>query len=480
MKREHVILALILITAFVLRLYGVLVDVQHFFREPTYGTAAWRIVEGDIPYHDFYHAQPPLSPYLLAFVFFIFGVGIVQARLFVVFFTTFTCFMIYLNGKRIDIKTGLLGALIYAIAPLSVLYGMMAVNDFIAITFVIMGYYFLTPVIMKNEKKEKHNNTTERNYLFLAGLFVSLGVMVKTIVAPAFIAFLAILIIEGKLSEAKIKEQLEKTLYLFFGFIIPILLVFSLFYLTIGEEFTDQVLEQHFEKGSVSWEERWSKPYNYLIIDNFYFFIFFLFSTPFAARKPYGRGLIISILFIVFSILLFVPRQYSNYYHTTIPLMAMVCGFFPLPNLKKIKFNQKDIFNKDTAKIVLAASLIVLIAITNVSYPRLSETDREAIDWVKENTSPDDYVISDNLIINFWAERKSPFAEVSKDRTHLGELTGEMFIESCYDFDVKFVVKTGRLFGAYGTYDVFLAFLDDYYNTTQAGYTIYYRTSPLP
>ncbi|MEX2721735.1 MAG: ArnT family glycosyltransferase [Candidatus Wukongarchaeota archaeon] len=479
MKREHVILALILISAFALRLYGVLVDVQRFFREPTYGMAAWRIVEGDIPYRDFYHAQPPLSPYLLAFVFFLFGVGVTQARLFMVFFTTFTCFMIYLNGKRIDIKTGLLGSLIYAIAPLSILYGMMAVNDFIAITFVIIGYYFLTPIIIE-KKNETSNINTKRNYLILAGFFLSLGVMVKTIVVPIFIAFIVIIIIEGKLAKAEMKEQIENTLYLFIGLVIPIILVFSLFYLIAGEEFTDQVLEQHFEKGSVPWEERWSKPVNYLIRDNFYFFVFFLFSAPFAARNPYGRGLIIAILFMIFSILLFVPRQYGNYYEATIPLMAMVSGFFPLPDIKKIKFKRKNFFNQETAKIVLAASLIVLIAITNVSYPRLSETDREAIDWVKENTSPEDYVISDNLIINFWAERRSPFAEVSKDRTHLGELTGKMFIEACYEYDVKVVVKTGRLFGEYETYNIFLAFLNENYNTTQAGYIIYFRTSQLP
>ncbi|MFB0544277.1 MAG: ArnT family glycosyltransferase [Asgard group archaeon] len=479
MKREHFILALILVSAFALRLYGVLVGVHRFFREATYSMAAWRIVEGDLPYRDFYHAQPPLSPFLLAFVFLLFGVGVVQARLFMVFFTTFTCFMIYLTGKRIDYKTGLLGSLVYAIAPLSVLYGMMAVNDFIAITFCVIGYYFLTPVIMNN-KGEKGDVTVERNNLILAGFFVSLGVMVKTIVGPIFLAFIIILIIEGQHAEVQMKDQLENVVFLLLGFVIPILLVFSLFYLIAGDEFIEQVFEQHLSKDSVPWEERWNKPYVYLIRDNFYFFVFFLFSAPFAARNPYGRGLIICILFMIFSTLLFVPRQYGNYYEANIPLMAMVCGFFPLPDFKKLNFNRKDIFNQDVAKIVLAASLIVLIAITNVSYPPLSEKDKKAIEWVKENTSPDDYVISDNLKINFWAERRSPFAEVSKDRTHLGKLTGEMFIEACYDFDIKVVVNTGRLFGEYGTYDVFLAFLYENYNPIQEGYIIYVRTSPLP
>jgi len=140
MKREHIILVVILATAFVLRVYGVLTDVFPFFREATYGMAAWRIIDGDMPYRDFYHSQPPLSPYLLAFVFLIFGVGVVQARLFLVVFTTFTSFVIFLAGKRIDYKTGLLGSLVFAITPWCIVYGMRAVNDHIAMTFCIIGY----------------------------------------------------------------------------------------------------------------------------------------------------------------------------------------------------------------------------------------------------------------------------------------------------------------------------------------------------
>ena len=92
MKKEHVILALILVLAFILRLYGVIVDVDFFFREATDGIAAWRIVDGDMIYCDFTHPQAPLTPFLFALVFLIFGVGIVQARLFIVFFTTFFVF----------------------------------------------------------------------------------------------------------------------------------------------------------------------------------------------------------------------------------------------------------------------------------------------------------------------------------------------------------------------------------------------------
>lgn len=588
-KREHVFLIIILVIAFVLRLYGILVYAQlmpsitsqtlhiRHFREATFGMAAWRITEGDLPYRDFFHAQTPLSPLLLALVFSLFGVGIIQARLFLVFFTTFTCFMIFLAGKRIDYKTGLLGSLTFAIAPTSVLYGMLALNDFIAMTFSVIGYYFLTPIIM-NDKGTKRDFTVERNNLLLAGFFLSIGVMIKIIVAPIFFAFIAILIIEGQFADVRISDQVKNVTFLIVGFVIPLLLTFSAFYLIIGDEFTTQVLGQHLSKSS-TWKNRWKSLVQFLILENFYIFVFFVLSAPFAARKSYGRGLIICTLFMVVAVFLFVPRQYYNYYEINIPLMAMVCGFIPLPDLKSLDtklailifsvivnvllfpiyrfltqgmvlrhyFTQgmgqaalllflftlialiliviiegqfaevgiyyqvkkavsfpyqmlklsvlknllnltrlrsttlkclNSILNRNVAK-ALAASLIVLIALTNVSYPPPSETDRKTIDWIKANTSPDDYILADNLNINFRAVRRSPFAEISYDRTKQGKLTGEMFIEACYEYDIQVVVNTGRLFGNYDTFNVFLEFLKENYVQIEVGHTIYVRTTSL-
>jgi hypothetical protein len=564
---------LVLVLAFLLRFYGILTYLQlmpsgssnlvelegRSFREATYGMAAWRIVEGDIPYRDFYHAQTPLSPFLLAFVFLIFGVGVVQARLFLTCFTTFTTFVIFFAGKRIDVKTGLLGSLTFAVSSTSVIYGMLAVNDFIAMTFCVIGYFFLTPVIMGF--KDKRNDIAERKSLILAGFFACVGLMVKIIVAPILIAFIVTLIVEGRLAEIDMNDQITNIFFLIIGFIIPLLVVFSTFYLLFGDEFINQVLGQHLSKGSLSFTWNWRLLVEYLILENLYFFIFFIISVFWAARKSYGRGLLICILFMVFAIFFFVPRPYRNYYQMNILFMAMVCGFYPLPHFKAlnskslivnlvvilnlflykiyrysnlnivrvayfdhylskvalaatlialiafiailIKEKQltefrikglvkntfsspiqilkglKNILNKDVTKLVVVSALIFIIATTGVSYPSLSENDKKTIEWIEANTSPDDYVLADDLKINFRAKRRSPFAEVSIDRTLLGELTGEMFIEACYEFDVRVVVSTERLFGNYDTYDVFLEFLEENYVQIHEGYTIYVRMASL-
>ncbi len=569
LKKEHAVLVIILFLNFALRLYGVIVDVDYFFREATFGMAAWRIVDGDLPYRDFFHAQAPLSPYLLAFVFLMFGVGILQARLFLVFFTTVTCFMIFMAGKRINYKTGLLGCLIFAVVHLSVMNGMVAVNDFIAVTFCIVGYYFLTPVIMGNRYKGEF--LANRNCAFLAGVFLSIGVTIKIIIAPILLAFIVVLVIEGQFAGVRINEQAKDLAFLLLGFIIPFLVVFSPFYLIVGNKITLQVLGQHLEKPFVSWGTRWNSLTKYIIRENLYFFVFFSLSALFGARKPYGRGLLICTLFMLFSVFLFVPRQQANYYYLSVPLMAMVCGFFPLSDFKsfnlrstllsvivffgfiilnftifirfyrprfyfpvlslpfysyssyywiqltfvaffialcvfivflikegqfdglKITDSVKDIFSSrhqifkslrgilsyDGVKLALVVFFVVLITVCNVTYPRLSAKDRKAIDWVKVNTSPDEYILADNLKINFRSGRRSAFAEISRERTHIGELTGEMFIQACYDFDVRVVVNTGFLFGKDDTYDVFIEFLEDNYAQIEVGHTIYVRATSL-
>ncbi len=558
MKKEHIILTFILILAFILRFYGVVVDVLPHFREATYGMAAWRIVEGEIPYRDFYHAQPPISPFLLAFVFLLFGVGVIQGRLFLVFFTTFSTLMIYLVGKRIDYKTGLLGGLVFAVASVSVTYGMRVLNDFIAMTFCVIGYYFLTSVLMNYNERDV---SAERNNLVLAGLFVGIGILVKTIVVPIFLAFIVILIMEGKFAKVNPFDQVKNAIVLTIGFILPFLFIMLPFYLVIGDSFVEQVLGQHLAKESVPLLERWIFPLRYLILDNSYFFAFFALSIPFAIRKPQGRGLIICVLFMALTTLLFVPRQYANYYDVNILWMSISSGFFPLPSYKSLnsklvtvnfiivanllfykvyrhynldaarmayldhylatlalittfiglavltviiivdrRFNEvatnnqpknsklfhyqffrslKNIFSQDGIKTIIVISLMFLIATTYFSYFPISEQDQTTIDWVKANTSPDEYILSDDMKINFWAKRRSPFAEISKDRTDLGELTGEMFIEACYNFDIKVIVNAGRMFDYRDTYIVFLEFLEANYAQIEVGHTIYVRTTPL-
>ena len=83
-----------------------------------------------------------------------------------------------------------------------------------------------------------------------------------------------------------------------------------------------------------------------------------------------------------------------------------------------------------------------------------------------------------NLKINFRAKRRSPYAEISGWRTRFEELTGEMFIEACYEYDIRVVVNTERLFAKHDTYNVFLAFLEENYVLIIEGYILRKSNTP--
>ncbi len=182
----------------------------------------------------------------------------------------------------------------------------------------------------------KGDQSAKRNNLVLAGLFVSIGVMIKIIVAPMLIAFIVILIVEEQVKKSEFIDQVKNIAFLILGFIIPLLLILSPFYLLFGDAFTTQVLGQHLGKTVLPWETRLGTLTRVLITENLYFFVFFSISAFFAARKPYGRGLLICILFMVFAVFFFVPRQQTNYYQINVIWMAMVCGFFPLSDVKSL------------------------------------------------------------------------------------------------------------------------------------------------
>jgi len=390
--------------------------------------------------------------------------------------------VIYRAGKRVDAKTGLIGSFIFAVTPLSIQYGMVAVNDFVAVTFCIVGYYFLTSAIMR-DMNQQNTPDIEKPILILAGVFTSLGVLVKTLFAPLFLAFVIILLLEGWITGIKTPNQVKNISYFTLSFLVFPLLMISFFYGIAGDDFLQQSFLQHIIKPPQSFVSRLKVAFKNLVTKNYFFIVFFLISAPFAIITSYGRGVLICILILLCSVIFLVPQQYSNYYHATIPFMAMVCGFFPLPDLERISIILRRVkFNKlfiwEISKVVLAIILLIPI-VTSVSYSRLSERNDQTINWLEDNTSSDEYILTDNLNINFLAERRSPFAEISIDRTRLGQLNGEMFIEACYEFDVRVVVFTGRLFGRYKEYDVFLDFIFENYEVIHKGFFIYWRSSPL-
>jgi hypothetical protein len=217
---------------------------------------------------------------------------------------------------------------------------------------------------------------------------------------------------------------------------------------------------------------------NFTIFTRFYRprFYFPVLSLPFYSYPSYYWIQLTSAAFLIaLTVLIVFLIKEGQFDGLKIRNLAKNVTTSPYQILKDLR----DVLNHDGVKIGLVVFFVLLITVTNVTYPRLSAKDKKAIDWLKANTSPDEYVLADNLKINFRSKRRSPFAEISRERTDIGELTGEMFIQACYDFDIRVVVNTEFLFGKDDTYNVFIEFLEANYISIIEGYTIYVRKSPL-
>ncbi len=129
--------------------------------------------------------------------------------------------------------------------------------------------------------------------------------------------------------------------------------------------------------------------------------------------------------------------------------------------------------------IFIGAYIINIAFVSPYNLNPMDDDITEAVTWIKANTDPNEYILSDDTNINTMAERRGPFAEVSIDRVDLGALPVDLMIQSLYDYQIRVVVATGRLFGKTDAYQPLMDFLEANYTEIDVGITIYLRDSPL-
>jgi len=514
MKKEYQLITLFLALTGIIRVCYIFLPMDFSMREGLNGLSAWRITEGEVMYRDFYHSQTPLFAHMVAIVYALLGVGLTQGRLLNVIWSGLTFLVIYFNGKKVNMKTGLLGGLIFALVPAAIQNSVMIQPDFPAITFCLIGYYFFIESHNGNSKDHKlQNRGSNADYtrnLLISGLFIGLGILTKLTVAPMLPAFIAILIIEGLIANTELKILIKRLVILLLGVLISLGIVLPFFLLETQTRanFFYMALGQHVAKSSRRWLARVTYPIITAIQKDLLFFtIFFLLSLPHALKTRYGRGIVICIGFMVTSVMLMVPWPNPNYYEINIPMMAMICGMFPLSTsiLKDFKSSLKqiNIHKREFIKWIGVSSLIIYLVISplffatpvsgeiklkNLILPleikspvsAMDEAPKLAVEWLQDNTAPDEYVLSDHCVINIMAVRRGPFAEVSVDRTRVGQLDSDMLIQAVLQYKIRVIVVSGRAFGKFDFYDPFMDFVEENFTPIMAGYIIYTREVPLP
>lgn len=493
MRRGYIIGILLFITTVLLRGYYIWFPVDYIFHEGIDAMAAWKILEGQILYKDFFNAQTPLWAYSIAVVYALFGVGHTSGRIMVALWSSVLVVFIYLSGiKKANMKTGLLGALIIVLHPLAIKYGVHMLNDFPALTLALIGNYYLFTEYQKSDSQVNSQIERVKTYWsankknLLAGICLGIGTSIKLTVAPLLLGFMLIFLIEGHINGTDLKDRIISILFLFLGFVISLGAVSAYFLIFTREAFIYQILGNHLADAPIPWLYRFTRPLDRLWDVDKLLLLILLPSIPFALKTKYGRGLIINFATLVVWMIFVVPYPHLNYYDMTLPIIAMICGFFPLSTSELPNFREKIHWNRAGVLKVLGLILIIIYIIyliflcpTHVRPYYERDQGIKTVEWLKANTNPDEYILTDITNINIEALRRGPFAEISIDRMYLGDLTSEMLIQSLYDYDIRVVVVTKRQFGRYEEYDEFMEFLEANYTELEVGYWIYVRDTPL-
>jgi len=177
--KKHPI-SLILIIASILYIIWIWLPLGlfHSWNEAYFLMRVTNITEGG-SYLDGIFDNPPLFVYTLALLSKIFGISILLFRLFIVFCTLITTYLIYqiayIFGKK---RAALVSSSLYAFFPMTVIFCKIIQIDLFAIMLMTAAFYF---AVLGVEK--------DRKWFYLVGLFLGLTVFTKF---PASIVILPI------------------------------------------------------------------------------------------------------------------------------------------------------------------------------------------------------------------------------------------------------------------------------------------------
>lgn len=226
-KSPYVILIIIILAFVFIRLAFIH---PTFSDETFYFNAGKYVLDGIVPYRDFFFAHPPLQPYVLAFVFKIFGVNFEIAKFISLLSASLCVLFVYSISKELSIGLNkksaflpsFLSSLVFLVTPAFIAFSTMGYGMWETALLVLLSIYILT----------KHN--TSKKSEFFAAIIFALAVFFRY-VALLYLPFLILLL---HIRKVKFKKFFLLT---FASALMIFLLCLSLF----GQNYVDQTIYYH-------------------------------------------------------------------------------------------------------------------------------------------------------------------------------------------------------------------------------------------
>lgn len=337
-----------------------------FSDENVYFNIAKNVLEGKIPYKDFFFAHPPLQIYFLAFMFKIFGTSFLVGKLLSLITSTLSVFLIYLILKELyDEKSGFLAALIFLITPVFLSFSTIGHGMWETLFFVLLSTYLMI-----------------KNKLNFAGITFVIAILFRYL-AVLYLPFLIILLY--------LRKQKVKT-FLIWGFPIFFISILLMIFIFGSSYFEQTVSYQIFSKISTDASE---VQMQYWSIGYFFFFLSLISAIVMYTNKDKALLLFALISLITDMMILFgLKLIFYHYFLISLAFCVMAVG--------RVLMLSKDWIVKIIIPIILL--LAILSNTPTLDFylnPAYAERYYSMASFIENSTSTNNSIFGEPVITNY-------------------------------------------------------------------------------
>lgn len=384
-------------------------------------------------------SQPPLVPYLLAMVTYLFGGSLEVLRTVSILFSSMTVVVVYFLGKELfNRKVGVLSAILLCFCSYHILYGKILMLESTIIFFIFLSLYFFW----------KAQNEGKLRYAIAAGIFLGLANDTKYIGLLLYPVIILFVLWTKRRWEFifGLKELMEKrvltTLFVSFLVFLPVLialhvqgkgpisyLLFSKFKVGGGGfagyksfSFVDLIIRgfnnyvgmminaENPVTASISWLPAYQLAASFLLVSVIFYFLYHTF-------KGRNNASLLFVFFIVFNVFVALYKQKFQYYLLwAFPAFLIMLSCMSIDFVEKVrnKLKSKSISSADFFRILflLFSCLFIFSSVIIGLVPPHNESlfvgYESQIIKIKANIQPGDSITTDeNMIplVNYYLDK---------------------------------------------------------------------------
>ncbi|OQX83087.1 MAG: hypothetical protein B6D53_03160 [Candidatus Omnitrophica bacterium 4484_49] len=385
--------------------------------------ASWELSQGKLPYRDFFFVYFPSIHIAMGYLFNKFGVSIFLARILSVIFAFFTAFWVFYFSVEFSKKffPALFSFSLFLLNTYTLIFARGFLPLFFWVFLALTSVYFVYKFLAREKKWT----------IFTAGVLLGMSAYIKLLAMAFFISIVLIL---------SLKRKFKAIIYFLSGFALTF--IFPVIYLFI--KFYPQIWEMAFKFHFLQREH-----YLFIILEDLFRHNFYLFilGLPFILGYRWSKNPLDDLLFFLVMVLFMFPAIsgkfiWFQYFYPLIPIFSIICS----RSISRInKFN-------------LYSILICLFAILACGYyfrkdiryfqrwKRYDIATINLVEFIKNHTTPEDYILCEYLYINILSGRENPpeLADISHTRIISQRITPEYIIDVCEKYNVKVIIYRVR------------------------------------